>query len=105
MSQVCKTKWIVAALLFAACAQAQIHYVKLPQEKIEKRLEDAADSHAERGAYWREQFQSSGCVAPNLTDEAVPHQKQPNILCVIPGKTSRKIIVGAHYDYVAEGRG
>jgi len=105
MRQMSKKKWIAVALLCAACAHGQIRYVKLPPEKIAQRLEAAADNQAERGAYLRTQFQTAGCMAPNLKDEVVPHQKLPNIVCVIPGKTARKIVVGAHYDFVADGRG
>ena len=90
---------------FAPVAEGQVTYRKLPPDVISNRLAAAADKQEQRGAYLRQEMLSAGCAAANLTDAPVPHQKQPNIICVVPGKTSRQIIVGAHYDFVPEGRG
>jgi len=98
-----KSSWIAVAVLVGTFAHAQIQFKKLAPEQIEKRLDAAATTQAERGAYLRQEFQTAGCV--DVKDDPVPHEKQPNIICVIPGKTARQIIVGAHYDFVAEGRG
>jgi Zn-dependent M28 family amino/carboxypeptidase len=32
-------------------------------------------------------------------------EQQPDLLCTLPGKLDRKIIVGAHYDHVKRGEG
>jgi Zn-dependent M28 family amino/carboxypeptidase len=98
-----KSSWFAVALLIAASAHAQIQFKKLAPEQIEKRLDAAATTQAERGAYLRQEFQAAGCA--DVKDDPVAHEKQPNIVCVMPGKTSRQIVVGAHYDFVSEGRG
>jgi hypothetical protein len=105
MGLITKSRWIAVAVLVATFAQAQIQFKKLAPEQIEKRLDAAATTQAERGAYLRQEFQAAGCAAKDMKDDPVPHEKQPNIICVIPGKTARQIIVGAHYDFVADGRG
>ena len=104
MRRITKSSWIAVAALFATFAQAQIQFKKLAQDQIEKRLDAAATTQAERRARTlRQEFQSAGCA--EVKDDPVPHEKQPNIVCVIPGKTARQIVVGAHYDFVSEGRG
>jgi hypothetical protein len=96
---------LMALLLLCLGAQAQDRYRKLPQEAVEKRLESAAESQSERAAYLRRQFVTAGCSSDKVTDDAVLDEKQPNIVCVIPGRTSRQIVVGAHYDFIVRGRG
>jgi putative aminopeptidase FrvX len=103
MTLTANSSWIAVALLVATFAQAQIQFKKLAQEQIEKRLDAAAPTQAERGAYLRQELQAAGCA--DVKDDPVPHEKQPNIVCVVPGKTARQIVVGAHYDFVSEGRG
>jgi acetylornithine deacetylase/succinyl-diaminopimelate desuccinylase-like protein len=100
-----KSSWIAIAVLVAAFAHAQIQFKKLAPEQVEKRLDAAATTQAERGAYLRKEFQAAGCATNDVKDDPVAHEKQPNIICVIPGKSARQIIVGAHYDFVTEGRG
>jgi Peptidase family M28 len=92
-------------LAVTVCAQAQVRYRKLSPKTIAQRLAAAGDTQAERGQYLRSEMLSAGCAGKNLTDEVVPQLKQPNIICIIPGKTTKQIIVGAHYDFIAEGRG
>ena len=33
------------------------------------------------------------------------HSRNPNLICVLPGQTDAKIIVGGHFDFVDRGRG
>ena len=96
---------IVVALLIATWSPAQVQFKKLPPESISTRLEAAPATQAERATYLREQFLAAGCESKNISDDKVAHQKLPNILCVLPGKSARQIVVGAHYDFVDVGRG
>jgi len=100
-----RARWLALGLLLAVAAEAQVRYRKLPPETIEQRLASAPDQQGARGEMLRRQFLAAGCAPENLKDDAVAHLKFPNILCVVPGKTGRLIIVGAHYDYVSAGRG
>jgi Zn-dependent M28 family amino/carboxypeptidase len=105
MRPLTKSGWIAVVVLAATFAHAQIQFKKLAPEQIEQRLDAAKPTQAERGAYLRQEFQAAGCAASDVKDDPVPHEKQPNIVCVIPGKSARQIIVGAHYDFAPEGRG
>jgi putative aminopeptidase FrvX len=50
-------------------------------------------------------FLDAGCDPTNLSEQAVPHRKQPNVICVLPGTGPETIVVGAHFDHVSEGQG
>lgn len=96
---------LLALLLFCFGAEAQDRYRTLPQETIAKRLDNAPENQEGRAEYLRKEFVGAGCAADKVTDDLVHREKQPNIVCVVPGKTSRQIVVGAHYDFVNRGRG
>jgi Zn-dependent M28 family amino/carboxypeptidase len=49
-------------------------------------------------------FTEAGC-GEHISEPAVDHVKQPNLVCVLPGQTERVIIVGAHFDHVDAGDG
>ena len=97
--------FVVSLATLVIPAEAQVRYRRLPQDVISRRLAAAPDMQEQRGDYLRQEMLSAGCTAENLTNDPVRHQKLPNIICVVPGRTSRQIVVGAHYDFVPEGRG
>ena len=45
------------------------------------------------------------CSGTFLTEQPVPHTKQPNVICELPGATEQTIVVGAHFDHVDRGVG
>jgi Zn-dependent M28 family amino/carboxypeptidase len=99
------TRIAIVIAIFAISLDAQVHYRKLPPETIAQRLAAAGDNQHQRGDYLRQQMLTAGCTAANLKDDPVSHTNEPNVVCILPGKTDRQIIVGAHYDFVPEGRG
>lgn len=46
-------------------------------------------------------FEDAGC---KVTLERVDRHSS-NVICTLPGKTTRTIVVGAHYDFAGEGQG
>ena len=51
-------------------------------------------------------FLDAGCAAANRVGTTGSLQrKQPNVICVLPGKGMETIIVGAHFDHATEGDG
>jgi len=50
-------------------------------------------------------FAESGCSGEKFTEQAVPHLKEPNLVCVLPGTGDASILVGAHFDSVDAGEG
>jgi Zn-dependent M28 family amino/carboxypeptidase len=50
-------------------------------------------------------FAGAGCDDQHLSEQPVKGSKQPNVICVLPGSSSKVIIVGAHFDHVSAGDG
>lgn len=69
------------------------------------RLERYEGKNAEREQTLKTMFAEAGCKPDELTELPVRHASAPNVLCVLPGKTDREIVVGAHFDYVDRGKG
>lgn len=83
----------------------KIRFRKLPQETIDARLKAAMEERGARKDLIEHLFQEAGCAADELSEDRIPHVKLPNVICVVPGKSERQIVVGAHYDYRTEGHG
>jgi Peptidase family M28 len=105
------TRWRVAAALIwlpAACAQSdalKIEIYSLAPSVIQPRLELVTPNMNERRARLESLFREVGCDGEYLTEKPILHLKDPNLVCVLPGTTSTKIVVGGHHDLVNQGIG
>ena len=50
-------------------------------------------------------FAEAGCDGEHLSQQAVKHLKQSNVICFLPGSSARAILVGAHFDRVPGSNG
>jgi Iap family predicted aminopeptidase len=50
-------------------------------------------------------FSEAGCDEQYLSEQSVKASKLANVICVRPGSSGKVIMVGAHFDHVAEGDG
>jgi len=82
-----------------------LKYGTVKEQVIEARLEQYEGNNQRREATLKRLFQEAGCDAEHLSEQTVKGSKQPNVICVLPGKSERTIIVGAHFDRVSEGDG
>lgn len=80
-------------------------YALLSRDVIESRLRSAPHRNEDREAALDAMFVETGCQGGNLSEEPVKHEKFPNIICRMPGSIDSTIIIGAHFDKVARGRG
>ena len=64
-----------------------------------------ADKNEERGKTLRALFEEVDCNGDRLTEQAVKGSRIPNIICKLPGSEQSEIVVGAHFDKVARGKG
>jgi len=95
-------------LLFACLAPlsaAQAQFRTVDRAVIEARLRGFSRKNLEREATLKSMFELSGCKDDKLSEQPVIHQKQPNLVCLLPGQTDKVIIVGAHVDKVMYGDG
>src|SRR5215471_10984200 len=97
----------VLILLIAATVPtwAQLRFNVVNREIVEQRLKAYKGNDNQREATLKGFFESAGCTGDKLTEQPVEGLKQPNVICELPGKTDSIIVVGAHYDHVADGDG
>lgn len=95
----------VSAMLASLPLHAQVKYSLVPRETLQRRLALYKGNDTRREAALKELFVEAGCPAGNLSEQPVPGRKQPNVVCTLPGSSADTIIVGAHFDHVADGDG
>jgi len=91
---------VVPAALFAA----GLSFQAVKREVVEQRLASFSRDNTQREAILKKMFADLGC-ADHLTEVQVEHLKQPDLICVLPGRTNQTIVVGAHFDHVLVGDG
>jgi Peptidase family M28 len=99
---------IVGALLLAIALPGQnvaIHYDTVAADDINRRLGDFKNTNSQREQELHALFEEVGCRGEHLTEQAVKHSHDPNVICTLPGQTDSRIIVGAHFDFVNLGQG
>jgi Zn-dependent M28 family amino/carboxypeptidase len=69
------------------------------------RLKQYAGDNKQRETTLKQMFEETGCEEQHLSEQVVKASKLPNIVCVLPGKSDKIIIVGAHFDRVSQGDG
>src|SRR3954447_9761405 len=95
--------FLVSVSALSISAAAQIRYRKLPQETITSRLSSSPAKDAEREAKLKALFAEAGCK--DISEPAVKGQKLPNLVCILPGSSPKRLVVGAHFDHVDVGDG
>ena len=99
------TTVLIVFLLLSSALWAQLQYKPVDQSTVTRRLNTFAGENFERALSLHQMFANAGCDGKNLIDQAVPETRDPNVICVLPGKTAQTIIVGAHYDHVPNSLG
>ena len=92
-------------LLRGGVPQADVTYRTASREVIEQRLGKYGGSNQQREATLKQIFIEAGCDDQHLSEQPVKGSKLPNVVCLLPGTSSKIIIVGAHFDRTAEGDG
>jgi hypothetical protein len=92
------------AILSYGQQSSALHYNLLKREPIEARLGGFSKNDTEREALLKRMFTDAGC-GQNVSEQAVKHVEQPDLICVLPGQSERIILVGAHFDHVSLGDG
>ncbi len=92
-------------ILYAFSLGAQTRYTLVGSETVQRRLDLYKGNDTTREAALLQLFAQAGCPTANLSEQPVPHRKQPNIVCVLPGSAPEVILIGAHFDHVSEGDG
>jgi len=86
-------------------APSPLGYSTVDQETVDARLRRYAGDNRQREQTLKRMFSEAGCEGQHLSEQEVQGTREPNVICVLPGKTNRVVIVGAHFDRVKEGDG
>ena len=81
-----------AALALAAAAQQNIQFVRPRGPALEERLKAVTDDNAARAVEIRKQLSAAGC--PEVEEQKVRGDREPNLICRIPGTNGHTIVVG-----------
>jgi hypothetical protein len=94
----------IVSVLVSVLGQAQkVQYSPIERSVVETRLEAVQRKNEDRQRTLQELFQAAGCSDVRL--QQLKRSKVPNVICVLPGQDERTVIVGAHFDHVADGMG
>jgi Peptidase family M28 len=99
------TALFMVGALSATFAQGKLQFQVLPQNVVEVRLKAFVLKNGDREKELKALFHEAGCEGDQLSEQAVKHLKEPNVICTLPGRTNAVILVGAHYDHVDLGDG
>jgi hypothetical protein len=103
-------KLMFTALLFllllspASSNSVTLHFNLSPRDVMESRLKKYGGDNRQREATLKQMFGEAGC-GENIVEQPIRGSKVPNVICRLPGGSDKTIIVGAHFDYVADGNG
>jgi len=86
-------------------ATERVEFTPVARAVIEARLRKYAGKNQAREAALVQLFSEAGCGRDHLSEQEVKGSKLPNVVCLLPGSSGRVIIVGAHFDHVADGDG
>ena len=93
-----------AGLLPGVGAQdAKLSFSIVRREIVEERLASPPHKNRKRGERLTSLFEEVGCA--DLAQQDVRGSKMDNVVCTLPGETSRVILAGAHYDHTGDGQG
>jgi VWFA-related protein len=94
---------LLFSLLSTCCFAGNIVYLRVHRGVVEERLNTPPGTGLERLHKLRAQFEAAGCTREHLSEQAIPRQDLPNVMCNLPGKEPGTIVVGAPIDFDAVG--
>jgi hypothetical protein len=95
--------FVFALLLCGVSFAGDGKFVRVSPDVIKTQLKNMPSDPAERVRMVRSNFMTAGCGADQITEQAVPNEALPNILCTLPGKEEGTIVVAARLDYKSKG--
>jgi hypothetical protein len=96
---------LLLVLFLPFLLHAQVQYGVVSEQVIAARLQGYANDNAEREKILSKMFVQSGCAGDKLTEQSVQKKLPPNLICTVPGRSDREILVVAHSDHADVGDG
>jgi len=92
---------LLFSLVTTCCFGGNIVYLRVHRGVVEERLNTPPGTGLERLHKLRAQFEAAGCTREHLSEQAIPRQDLPNVMCSLPGKEPGTIVIGAPIDFDA----
>ena len=86
---------------FASSVEVQFE----PQSVLEANLDPVPIRNKDRVLRLIEMFEAAGCKGDDLLVENITASPTPNVICTLPGKSDRTIIVSTHHIRAQGGKG
>lgn len=98
---------ILAMLLLdsAGATARNAQFKPVSREIIEARLRRYTGDDKQRKETLKQMFSEAGCDDQHFSEQPVKGSKSSNVICTLPGRSEKVIIVGAHFDHVSAGDG
>jgi VWFA-related protein len=90
---------LIVLALAVTCAAQSIIYLRLDRSIIQERLIPSPDKPAERVATLKTLFKKAGCRREQLSEQPVPGEETPNVICTVAGTGDGTVVVAASSDY------
>src|ERR1041385_2996635 len=91
----------LAILVLSLCGLSpaqKVHFSPAEKPGILERTRTVPQTDQQRAEQLKEWFSRAGCRGALLSEQKVPGNDIPNVICRMRGKSDDTIIVGAHYD-------
>jgi hypothetical protein len=92
----------LALPLSAIGADETVRYKPVSRELVESRLKKYAGNDQQREVTLKGMFADAGCDGEHLSEQAVKGARQPNVICVLPGKAD-EVAENCHGERGAHG--
>lgn len=84
---------------------ASVAYQQQQREMLERRVAEVPIQRDDRVDQLVKMFEEVGCTGRALRLESVTASPTPNVICTLPGKSARRIIVSTHHVLARGGKG
>ena len=96
---------LVSLLCISSVSGERLIFTLVPQAKVEQRFSSGPQKNKDRMEQMVKLFESAGCTGENLQLQRVSGEKLSNVICIKPGASESRIVIGAHFDCIEKGRG
>jgi len=93
----------LTAVLIPHLRAQQISLTLVTPGVLQDRVKQVAEDDQQRMQTLEKLFKEAGC--PEVSEQEVKGADTPNVVCTLPGKEKRTVVVGANYDKPSKGEG
>lgn len=89
---------LLMLVLTPICCAQKFRFSQIDKNTVVGREQNVPATQEARRSRLREMFIQAGCTQGELTEERVENSEGVNVICRLPGKSTKTIVVGANYN-------